>query len=111
MGTIPVLTPREVTGLLLALGFQEVRQRGSQKQYRQPDGRGTTVPSALESRMRHRLGRGRAAGRPVTKRAQNYSLNWTAGQAPHFELATSAAAGYFSRWRQSSKEDEVQRSR
>ena len=44
MGTIPVLKPREVTALLLALGFQEVRQRGSHKQYRHPDGRGTTVP-------------------------------------------------------------------
>lgn len=44
MGTTPVLKPREVTGLRLALGFQEVRQRGSHKQYRHPDGRGTTVP-------------------------------------------------------------------
>ncbi|HWA41306.1 MAG TPA: type II toxin-antitoxin system HicA family toxin [Gemmatimonadales bacterium] len=30
--------------LLLALGFVPVRQRGSHKQYRHPDGRGTTVP-------------------------------------------------------------------
>jgi predicted RNA binding protein YcfA (HicA-like mRNA interferase family) len=30
--------------LLLALGFVEVRQRGSHKQYRHADGRGTTVP-------------------------------------------------------------------
>jgi predicted RNA binding protein YcfA (HicA-like mRNA interferase family) len=44
MGTIPVLKPREVTRLLLALGFQEVRQRGSHRQYRHSDGRGTTVP-------------------------------------------------------------------
>lgn len=44
MGTIPVLKSREVVALLLALGFQEVRQRGSHKQYRHPDGRGTTVP-------------------------------------------------------------------
>lgn len=44
MGTIPVLKPREVAGLLSALGFQEVRQRGSHRQYRHPDGRGTTVP-------------------------------------------------------------------
>jgi predicted RNA binding protein YcfA (HicA-like mRNA interferase family) len=44
MGTIPVLKPREVSGLLLALGFLEVRQRGSHKQYRHADGRGTTVP-------------------------------------------------------------------
>jgi predicted RNA binding protein YcfA (HicA-like mRNA interferase family) len=44
MGTVPVLKPREVATLLLALGFQEVRQRGSHKQYRHSDGRGTTVP-------------------------------------------------------------------
>jgi len=44
MGTIPVLKPREVTGLLERLGFQEVRQRGAHRQYRHPDGRGTTVP-------------------------------------------------------------------
>lgn len=28
----------------------------------------------------------------------NYSLNWPAGRAPHFELATSAAASYFRRY-------------
>ena len=44
MGRIPPLKPREVEALLLALGFVEVRQRGSHKQYRHPDGRGTTVP-------------------------------------------------------------------
>lgn len=44
MGRIPPLKPREVEKLLLALGFVEVRQRGSHKQYRHPDGRGTTVP-------------------------------------------------------------------
>lgn len=44
MGTIPVLKPREVIALLVALGFLEVRQRGSHRQYRHPDGRGTTVP-------------------------------------------------------------------
>jgi len=40
----PVLKPQEVTALLRKLGFTEVRQRGSHKQYRHPDGRGTTVP-------------------------------------------------------------------
>lgn len=44
MGDVPVLKPREVAAILLALGFVEVRQRGSHKQYRHPDGRGTTVP-------------------------------------------------------------------
>ncbi|MBM3222071.1 MAG: type II toxin-antitoxin system HicA family toxin [Candidatus Rokubacteria bacterium] len=44
MGTVPVLKPREVVALLQAHGFTEVRQRGSHKQLRHPDGRCTTVP-------------------------------------------------------------------
>ena len=44
MGTLPTLKPREVVGLLDRLGFVEVRQRGSHKQFRHADGRGTTVP-------------------------------------------------------------------
>ena len=44
MGNVPVLSPQEIVRLLRALGFEEVRQRGSHKQFRHPDGRGTTVP-------------------------------------------------------------------
>ena len=44
MGNIPVLKPREVVRILETLGFVEVRQRGSHKQFRHPDGRFTTVP-------------------------------------------------------------------
>ncbi len=44
MGDIPVLKPREVAGILERLGFVEVRQRGSHRQYRHADGRATTVP-------------------------------------------------------------------
>ena len=44
MGHLPVLKPREVVALLEALGFSELRQRGSHKQFRHPDGRSTTVP-------------------------------------------------------------------
>ncbi len=44
MSNIPVLKPREVSRILEKLGFAEVRQRGSHKQYRHADGRGTTVP-------------------------------------------------------------------
>lgn len=40
----PVLKPREVIALLVAIGFVEVRQRGSHKQFRHADGRATTVP-------------------------------------------------------------------
>lgn len=44
MGTVPVLKPKEVAVILENLGFHVIRQRGSHKQYRHPDGRGTTVP-------------------------------------------------------------------
>jgi predicted RNA binding protein YcfA (HicA-like mRNA interferase family) len=44
LGTLPVLKPRQVAVLLEAHGFTEVRQRGSHKQFRHPDGRCTTVP-------------------------------------------------------------------
>ena len=44
MPGLPVLKPREVVTLLEALGFVEVRQKGSHKQFRHPDGRATTVP-------------------------------------------------------------------
>jgi predicted RNA binding protein YcfA (HicA-like mRNA interferase family) len=44
VGSLPVLKPREVAALLEGLGFSELRQKGSHKQYRHPDGRGTTVP-------------------------------------------------------------------
>jgi len=47
MGGIPVLKPVEVIAILNRLGFFEVRQRGSHKQFRHPDGRGTTVPVHL----------------------------------------------------------------
>ena len=40
----PVLKPREVVRLLERHGLVEVRQRGSHKQFRHPDGRQTTVP-------------------------------------------------------------------
>ena len=44
MANVPVLKPYEVVALLEALGFVEVRQRGSHKQFRHSDGRRTTVP-------------------------------------------------------------------
>jgi predicted RNA binding protein YcfA (HicA-like mRNA interferase family) len=44
VGTAPVLKPREVVARLVSHGFIEVRQRGSHKQFRHPDGRVTTVP-------------------------------------------------------------------
>ncbi len=44
MGSLPVLKPREIVVRLERLGFVEVRQRGSHKQFRHADGRATTVP-------------------------------------------------------------------
>ena len=44
MGKHPALKPREVATILGTLGFVEVRQRGSHKQFRHADGRSTTVP-------------------------------------------------------------------
>jgi len=44
MGKIPVLKPREVVTILERMGFVEVRQHGSHKQFKHSDGRFTTVP-------------------------------------------------------------------
>ena len=44
MGNVPVLKPAEVVAILRKLGFVEVRQRGSHKQFRDSSGRFTTVP-------------------------------------------------------------------
>jgi predicted RNA binding protein YcfA (HicA-like mRNA interferase family) len=44
MSHLPVLKPLEIASRLEALGFIEVRQRGSHKQYRHADGRCTTMP-------------------------------------------------------------------
>lgn len=44
MSSIPVLKPEEVIKILIKMGFEEVRQVGSHKQFRHLDGRGTTIP-------------------------------------------------------------------
>lgn len=44
MGSLPILKPREAVRVLERLGFVHVRQRGSHRQFRHPDGRQTTVP-------------------------------------------------------------------
>lgn len=44
MSNIPILKPQEVVRILENLGFVEVRQKGSHKQFRHEDGRATTVP-------------------------------------------------------------------
>jgi predicted RNA binding protein YcfA (HicA-like mRNA interferase family) len=44
MVRVPPLKPDQVIAILISLGFAEVRQRGSHKQFRDAEGRGTTVP-------------------------------------------------------------------
>ncbi len=44
MSKTPILKATEVIAILNKLGFVEVRQKGSHKQFRHSDGRGTTVP-------------------------------------------------------------------
>ena len=44
MSNIPVLKPQEIVRIPENLDFVEVRQKGSHKQFRHQDGRGTTVP-------------------------------------------------------------------
>jgi len=43
MGTTPILKPAQVAAILSNIGFREVRQRGSHKQFRHPSGKTTTV--------------------------------------------------------------------
>lgn len=44
MSKIPILKPQEIVRILENLGFREVRQKGSHKQFRHEDGRRTTAP-------------------------------------------------------------------
>jgi predicted RNA binding protein YcfA (HicA-like mRNA interferase family) len=44
MHPLPVLKPREVVRILERLGFVQIRQRGSHRQFKHADGRQTTVP-------------------------------------------------------------------
>jgi predicted RNA binding protein YcfA (HicA-like mRNA interferase family) len=41
---LPTLKPRQVIAALGQLGFVQIRQRGSHKQFKHSDGRVTTVP-------------------------------------------------------------------
>lgn len=44
MSKFPILKPQQVITILEKLGFIEIRQKGSHKQFKHPDGRFTTVP-------------------------------------------------------------------
>lgn len=45
MSRFPIVGFRQLESVLLQLGFQAVRQKGSHVFYRHPDGRTTTVPN------------------------------------------------------------------
>ncbi|HKS23729.1 MAG TPA: type II toxin-antitoxin system HicA family toxin [Thermoanaerobaculia bacterium] len=44
MTKVPPLKPLEVMAILRRFGFEQVRQRGSHRQFRHQNGRVTTVP-------------------------------------------------------------------
>ena len=44
MSKLPVVSSKELEKILLKLGFEISRQKGSHKFYRHPDGRYTTIP-------------------------------------------------------------------
>lgn len=44
MGLFPSLTAKKMEQVLLKLGFEKIRQKGSHAFYRHVDGRATTVP-------------------------------------------------------------------
>ena len=44
MTRLPILTGKRLEKILLSLGFQRVRQKGSHVLYRHADGRTTTIP-------------------------------------------------------------------
>jgi predicted RNA binding protein YcfA (HicA-like mRNA interferase family) len=44
MPRMPIIQAKVMIKFLMALGFEQVRQKGSHKFFRHPDGRTTTVP-------------------------------------------------------------------
>jgi len=73
MGRVPVLKPQEVVTLLRSHGFEEIRQRGSHKQFRHPDGR---VTSAVSQGAGHRT-----SPAPADRLRRRHDHRWVPGQA------------------------------
>jgi predicted RNA binding protein YcfA (HicA-like mRNA interferase family) len=44
MSKLPLLSAKELSGILGKLGFEKIRQKGSHAFFRHPDGRTTLVP-------------------------------------------------------------------
>ena len=58
---LPLLSAQELIRILKKMGFQEIRQRGSHKYFKHPDGRVTVVPDHS----------GREIGRGLLKKILN----------------------------------------
>jgi len=58
---LPLLSAHELIQILKKIGFEEIRQRGSHKYFKHPDGRVTVVP----------VHAGRDIGRGLLKRILN----------------------------------------
>ena len=55
MTRLPTLNAKGLERVLLNLGFERVRQKGSHVFYRHPDGRTTTIPHHPGRDLAHRL--------------------------------------------------------
>ena len=58
---LPLLSSKELICVLRKLGFEEIRQKGSHKYFKHPDGRATVIP----------FHSGRDIGRGLLKRILN----------------------------------------
>ena len=58
---LPLLSAREIIRVLGKMGFEEIRQKGSHRYFKHPDGRATVVP----------VHPGRDIGRGLLKRIMN----------------------------------------
>jgi predicted RNA binding protein YcfA (HicA-like mRNA interferase family) len=59
MTRLPILNAKALESVLLNLGFERVRQKGSHVFYRHPDGRTTTIP--------HHPGKGLGLAHPFSR--------------------------------------------
>jgi len=61
MSKFPIITAREILAYLKYLGFMELRQKGSHRFFKHPDGRTATVP----------IHKGEDLGRGITNKILN----------------------------------------
>jgi len=44
MGKLPIIKPQQMINYIKSIGFEEVRQKGSHKFFKHPDGRTACIP-------------------------------------------------------------------